>query len=132
MAKGGWSNPPSGFMSEVEGYINGFQRRIATDALSMVVMGSPVDKGAYRGNHRVTINGIDISYSLDDVDKAGQETISRGTSVIDGANLVYKEIVIQNNLPYGESLEVGHSQQAPQGIYGPAMATLAAKYGGKQ
>ncbi|WP_345873049.1 hypothetical protein [Shewanella algae] len=132
MAKGGWSRPPSGFMDEVEKKIDGFQKKIAIEALQMVVTGSPIDKGAYRGSHIVSINDVDLSYSLEVVDKSGRETINKGTSEITSAKLVFKEIVIQSNMPYGESLEAGHSQQAPQGVYGPATATLVAKYGGKQ
>lgn len=132
MAKGGWSRPPSGFMDEVEKQIDGFQKKIAIEALQMVVTTSPVDTGAFRGNHIVSINDADYSYSLEMVDEAGQETVNNGTSKINSVRLVYKEIIIQNNLPYAEALEDGHSKQRAEGVYGPATATLAAKYGGKQ
>ena len=82
--------------------------------------------GRFRGNNFVTIG--DPNYlQLDDVDPTGAATLAKGEAAL--ASVVpYTVVHIQNNLPYAERLEDGHSTQAPGGIYAVAFNGVAAAY----
>lgn len=124
----GWSNKPTAFINVIETSLKERRNDAAKDALQMVVRSAPVDTGAFRGNNRVSVDSEDHTFDLDATDKSGQETISAGIAVIDKADKPYQAVTIQNNLPYAEVLENGHSQQAPQGVYGPAFEAVRSKY----
>lgn len=123
-----WSKRPTDFINVVEADLRKRRNDIAAEVLRSVVVSSPVDTGAYRGNHRVSINSADYSFEISQTDKRGQRTISAGMAVIDSANQPFQAIYVQTNLPYAEVLEDGHSQQAPNGVYRPAFAHIRAKY----
>ncbi|EFO5343979.1 HK97 gp10 family phage protein, partial [Escherichia coli] len=53
--------------------------------------------------------------------------VQRGIGVISKA-ANYGVIYIQNNLPYAEALENGHSQQAPTGVYANAFHGVLQAY----
>ena len=94
-----WSRSLEGFAREVEETLTQRQKEIAVFALQQVIMGSPVDQGAYKGNHRVTVNGITLDYSLDLKDPNGQRTLMEGMQVIGAVSQPFGEVVIQQNLP---------------------------------
>ena len=79
--------------------------------LKGVVMKSPVDEGTFRGNWNVGIDNADLSTSEDKQDKAGSTTISEGGAII-GRFKNGQNIVISNNLPYGNRLEFGWSPKS--------------------
>lgn len=115
-----WSRSLEGFAKEVEETLTQRQKEIAAFALQQVIFGSPVDRGTYKGNHRVTVNGITLDYSLDIEDPNGQRTLMEGMRVIGSVSQPFGEVVIQQNLPYGRKIEDGHSGQAPAGVYSVA------------
>lgn len=117
MAKGkGWSTPPSLFAGVVEEQLAQRVRVIAMAMLNEIVLKSPVDTGRFRGNNVVSV-GAPIYISTDNVDKSGSETVQRGLSMMSGLE-PFTQVFIQNNLPYAQALEDGHSKQAPpKGIY---------------
>lgn len=124
----GWSGiKPSAFVKVVEADLKTKRNQIAVEALQMVVTGSPVDTGAFRGSHLVSIDEEDRSVP-ERLDPSGQETINAGLAVIAKADQPYQAVAVQSNIAYGEELEKGHSQQAPQGIYRPAFANIRAKH----
>ncbi|MCQ9618394.1 hypothetical protein L1889_18310 [Paenalcaligenes niemegkensis] len=127
MAKG-WSKSPVAFIKVVESDLVDKRKEITATALQAVVSGSPVDTGAYKANHRVTLDGVDLGYDLDAKDPSGSQALADGEAVIGQIDTPFGESVIQNNLPYSETLELGHSQQAPQGTYGPAFVAVQEKY----
>lgn len=92
-------------------------RATALQALTGVIERSPVDSGAFRGNHRVSVGSPDNGYSLDETDRTGGQALSRGSNVIGQIQQPLTLIYIQNNLPYAGVLENGSSSQAPQGVY---------------
>lgn len=103
------------------------QRKIISEFLQGVVLASPVDTGAFRGNNLVSIGSVDVRYDLSKVDKVGGQTIAEGNMRILQAkigDLVY----VQNNLPYSVALENGYSQQAPTGIYALTFQRVTSKY----
>jgi hypothetical protein len=119
---------PTAFLKVVEDDLIDKRKAITADALQAVVAGSPVDSGAYRGNHRVTLNGEDLGYDLQATDKAGTETLNKGLAVVGQIDTPYGYASIQNNVPYGLALENGHSKMAAQGVYGPGFEAVRAKH----
>lgn len=126
---GGWDKSPIEFIQVIEKDLVDRRAEIAIDAIQMIVHGSPVDTGAYKGSHRITVDIGDFS-TEPLFDKGGGQVLASGMKIIAAAKKPFSMLIIQNNLPYSKKLEDGHSGQAPSGIYGPAYATLAAKYGG--
>lgn len=112
----GWSVAPSLFMDEVEGALVERIRAIAMAMHGEIISRSPVDTGRFRRNNIVSIGAPVFSTTLE-VDKDGAETRAEGIAAL-SALKPYTVVYIQNNLPYAERLENGHSGQAPAGIYG--------------
>lgn len=125
MAWGG--TKPTAFVKVVETDLKDKRNEIAAEALEMVVKASPVDTGAFRGSHVVSVDAEDPSVPQR-LDPSGQETIDAGLAVIATADEPYQAVTVQSNIAYGEALEAGHSKQAPQGIYRPAFAHIRAKH----
>ncbi|WP_428945298.1 HK97 gp10 family phage protein [Pantoea sp. FN060301] len=125
MAKG-WDNDPSLFAGLVEQEVGKKLRIISMALLTEIVQRSPVDTGRFRNNNVVSIGSADYS-QREGEDKTGTATIQRGSAVIANGK-PYSVIYIQNNLPYAESLENGHSQQAPAGLYGIAFHGVTQAY----
>lgn len=124
----GWSGiKPSAFVKVVEADLKAKRNQIAAEALQMVVTGSPVDTGAFRGSHRVSVDSEDRSVT-ETLDPSGQATIDAGLAVIATADQPFQAVTVQTGISYGEKLENGHSTQAPQGVYGPAFAHIRAKH----
>lgn len=111
----GWSIDPSVFMNQVEEDVGKKLRFISLQLLNEIVSRSPVDTGRFRANNQVSIGSPEYS-TTDTTDKNGSVTLLQGSAVI-AQGKPYSVIYIQNNLPYAEPLENGHSQQAPAGIY---------------
>lgn len=124
-----WSRSLSGFSDEVEKNLTQRQKDIAVYALNQVIFGSPVDTGTFRGNHRVTVNGVTGEFNLKLQDKNGQQTLLDGMQQIGTISKPFGEITIQNNLPYSEALESGHSGQAPAGVYSVAFNSTVERFG---
>lgn len=122
----GWKRRPTGFIPVAEGELNAMTRAIALQALTGVIERSPVDSGAFRGNHLVSVNVVDPSYDTTRVDKAGEVALAAGASKINSAGSPYQIIRVQNNLPYSERLEDGYSAQAPNGVYQVTFDSLRA------
>lgn len=124
-----WSGTrPTAFVKVVETDLKDKRNEIAAEALEMVVKASPVDTGAYRGNHRVSVDEDDYGVDLAHTDPSGRSTIDAGLAVIAKADKPFQAVTVQNNIAYGEALESGHSQQAPEGVYRPSYAHLRAKH----
>ncbi|GAA0478505.1 HK97 gp10 family phage protein [Tatumella punctata] len=122
MAKG-WDFDPSAFTGIVEEKVGLKIRAIAIQILNVVVETSPVDTGRFRNNNMVSLDAPDFS-ETEEVDPSGGIALQRGIGVISKA-ANYGIIYIQNNLPYAEALENGHSKQAPTGIYANAFNGVA-------
>ena len=123
----GWKNKPTNFALEIEKVGDEHLRKVSAEMLQQVIVGSPVDTGAFRGNHRISVNSPDSTYDLSTADKGGSSTQQKGNQKILQAklgDLVY----VQNNLPYAVALENGHSQQRPLGIYSIAFMNVTSKY----
>lgn len=82
--------------------------------------------GTFRGNNFVTIDEPGY-YQLNRVDANGSATVAAASAAIRSA-APYSVIYLQNNLPYAEKLELGHSTQAPAGIYAVAFHGVSQAY----
>lgn len=136
----GWDVPPSEFIDEVEQQVSQRIRVIALALLNEVVLRSPVGNpdlwqgaapegyvgGRFRGSHILSI-GSPVFEQTADVDPSGSATIAREGAKLSGLE-PYTVVYIQTNLIYAESIENGHSAQAPAGVYGLAMAGVSEAY----
>lgn len=82
--------------------------------------------GTFRGSHMISIGSPDMSV-IERVDPSGSATISDGSMLI-RASGKFPVIFIQTNSPYGEMLELGHSTQAPGGVYDLAFIGVSEAY----
>lgn len=82
--------------------------------------------GTFRGSHLVSIGSPDLSIT-DRIDPSGSATISDGVTLINSSGQ-FPVIYIQTNSPYGEMLELGHSAQAPGGVYDLAFIGVSEAY----
>ncbi|WP_348826520.1 hypothetical protein [Halomonas sp. RT37] len=124
----GWSKSLSGFAREVEYALDKKQGEMVLFALQQLILHSPVDTGAYKGSHLVTVNGSDNS-AVPEPDKSGARVRRDAEAVLSAARgKPFKAVILQSNIIYGESLEHGHSQQAPLGVYSIAFESLRARY----
>ncbi|MDO4223599.1 MAG: HK97 gp10 family phage protein, partial [Acinetobacter sp.] len=91
------------FINVVEQDLDKVYRQFALRVWNNLQVLSPVDTGRYRRNHHVSLHSPSMA-----VDGGGG--IELVMSLPQGQ---YPTIYIQNNLPYAERLEHGHSKQAP-------------------
>lgn len=125
MAKA-WDIEPSIFAGMIEEDVGLKIRYIAMQILTAIDIAAPVDIGRFRNNNLVSLQHPDFGIS-DNVDPNGTIAVQRGIGVISKA-ANYGVIYIQNNLPYAEALENGHSQQAPTGVYANAFHSVLQAY----
>jgi len=94
-------------------------KKILTDAYSLITNNSPVDTGQFVANNIITINKS-TSVTIDNP-TSKSEAVLEANSLIRGLNTKKDfTFIIQNNLPYADKLEAGHSSQAEAGVYGVA------------
>ena len=120
-----WKNPPINFGFKVLEDVDDFSKKVAGEMLQQVVTRSPVDTGAFRGNHRVGVGSVDTT-----ADKSQTENtaIQRGIATIQAGGGLGKIVYISNSLPYATKIEFGHSMQAPNGVYALSFQSIANKY----
>lgn len=81
---------------------------------SRIIQRSPVDTGRFRGNWQFT-TGSPAKRQLKRTDRSGGKRQAALAKKVEAATMG-KTFYITNNLPYGERLEYGWSNQAPQGM----------------
>ena len=99
-------------------------RKLALAGLKGVVEKSPVDEGTFKGNWNVGIDKTDESTDTSKKDKTGGQTQSEGGAII-GRFKNGQDIIISNNMPYGNKLEHGYSPKS-QGMIRRTFAELKA------
>ncbi|PBJ02102.1 hypothetical protein [Pseudomonas sp. ACN5] len=82
--------------------------------------------GTFRGSHIVSVGSPDFTV-VESIDPSGRDTINKGAMMIKASGN-YPVIYIQTNSPYGEMLELGHSTQAPGGVYDLAWIGVSEAY----
>jgi hypothetical protein len=109
--------------------------KLCLEALSRLVMKTPVDTGRARGGWQVAIAGKGELVSVLQgmaaeraaLDPDGSVTISRGAAIIN-AMPDFAIIDIENNVHYILQLEDGHSGQAPSGMLSVTVEELVAMF----
>ena len=97
-------------------------RRAAIEIFQEVVNGSPFDTGRFRGNWQITINRPSRK-KLDRLDPTGAQANADIAETLVNEPAVFDTVFwLVNNLPYAERLEMGWSEQAPQGMVRLAVA----------
>ena len=120
-----WRNPPQNMTLQLLSEADALTKKITGEMLQQVVVRSPVDTGAFRQNHRVSVGNIDNSF---DVNDTGNDALSKGIRTIQAGGGLGKIVYISNSLPYAVFLEDGGSQQAPLGIYSLSFMSVVSKY----
>ncbi|ODL95799.1 HK97 gp10 family phage protein [Acinetobacter pittii] len=121
----GWKGKmPTDFSFDVAKTAEDKVKKITMDAVQSLVVSSPVDTGAYRASHIVSIGSGDYGVREPETNPI-QDAAIQAVKIKLG-NLVY----IQNNKAYAPRLENGWSDQAPQGIYSTTYTYITQKYGG--
>ncbi|WP_353168664.1 hypothetical protein [Acinetobacter sp.] len=118
---------PTEFALQIKNDSEQHLKKISAEMLQGIIVRSPVDQGAFRGNHKVSVNNPDTTSDKNLKDTQGNKTLlseSEKLKQLKLGDMVY----IQNNLPYALRLENGHSQQAPLGIYGLTFLSVSSKY----
>lgn len=121
----GWKGKkPTSFSLEVSKAAEDHVKHIVMDTVQSLVNLSPVDTGAYRASHIVSVGSGDYGVREPSTNAVQDAAIQAVKFKL--GSLIY----IQNNQPYAERLENGWSDQAPLGIYSTTFTYITQKYGG--
>lgn len=120
-----WKNPPINFGFKLLEDADDFSKKVAGEMLQQVVTRSPVDSGAFRGNHRVGVGSVDTTA---DKSQTENNALQKGLATIQSGGGLGKIVHISNSLPYATKIEFGHSMQAPNGVYALSFQSIANKY----
>lgn len=110
-----WKGKPTDFTLKVIESTEEKIRKTAADMLQGVILASPVDTGQFRSNHRVSLNAPDTTEeesngNTSPIGSMDSKVLNKGLNILKSAK-IGGLIYIQNNLPYAQRLEHGHSQQ---------------------
>ena len=119
-----WKNPPINFGVKALKDADKFTKKITGEMLQQVITRSPVDTGAFRGNHRVGIGSLDSNANKADT----SNPLQKGLATIQSGGGLGKLVLISNSLPYATKIEFGHSMQAPNGVYSLSFQSITNKY----
>ncbi|ENX58160.1 MULTISPECIES: hypothetical protein [Acinetobacter] len=124
---------PTNFAFQVKDASKNLVQDIAMDMVQGLMVSSPVMDGTYRASHIVSINSPSYSISSSSssapkgsIDPKAFSDAAKAIAPLKLGDIVY----VQNNLPYAERLENGHSMQAAEGVYGVVYNYIVQKYGG--
>ena len=117
------------YEDKVVGGVLELKKKIGNHLIESIVEKMPVDTGMALGNNIVSAGIRDTSIDEGALDRSGAATIYNGKSVIASDIDPFGKLYVQNNVPYIEALEGGHSQQAPIGMYGLAVAEVGVFFG---
>lgn len=116
-----WSVPPSAFGNLILDELHDKYRAIGMDIHGEITKLAPTDTGTLKNNTHISIGQPDTRYIVRPREKqdevkaffGGDQTL-KITAIPKGQ---FPTIYIQNNLPYAEAIENGHSKQSPQGFF---------------
>lgn len=123
-----WNNAPINLSVAVLRDADTLTKKITGEALQKVIVASPVDTGAFRGNWRVGVSNIDGTTDPNSKDVSGQGSITRGLLTIQSQGGVGKLVYISNSLHYGIKLNNGYSMQAPMNFVELSVQEVVNKY----
>lgn len=102
-------------------------RKFCLDMFSDIMVASPVDTGAFRGNWQISLGTPNLSINDLSMAKSDAAALAKVSTEISGAvtNNVVAEgntIYFTNSMPYAYRLEHGWSKQAPAGMVAVTVA----------
>lgn len=100
-------------IKEIDKDVLALKKGIAIEAQMRIIDKMPKESGAAAANVKVGVNSEDTSFDKEDTDYERRKSINDG--IIKGAKQT-DTINITLNAPYAEKLEMGDSEQAPQGM----------------
>lgn len=108
----------SKFIAKSEKKAEAVVKKVALDLFTSVVLKTPVDTGAARGNWSVSLGVQNVPVAdKNRTDKTGASTIGAIAAGVDQYKLSIQNLYLSNNLPYIIALEEGTgSKQAPNGM----------------
>lgn len=108
-------------------------RLVATEVQAELIEATPIDTGFARASWHQSV-GAPSQAEPDDVATAGAVQAA-GAALVAAYRVELGDVHVQNNAEYIESLDQGHSQQAPTGFVRAAIergvAAAVAKAGGR-
>lgn len=114
-------------IGKVQAQADAAVRKIEFEIARRVILRTPVDTGAARGNWICAIGSMPMGYSLSRVSPSGRESTSLAFKTAQGSPGAKDHVFwIINHLPYIIPLEYGHSKQAPSGMVRPVLAQFRA------
>lgn len=105
-------------------------RKYAISVNNNLVLSTPRKTGRAKGDWQVNFDTASGG-NTEILDPTGQQTINRNTGEIVSFNGNYKDIYIENNLPYIGKLNDGSSTQAPAGFVESAIRAADVAFGGQ-
>ena len=116
------------YKATTEAEVDIIRRKLALQVLAGITEMMPVDTGRARGNTIVSVGHPDHTYS-DATNKDVGSVVTKGEAEIMASDDPFDVIYVQNNLPYIERLEAGHSKiQAPFGMMAVTLARLQVQF----
>lgn len=109
-----FSSDLNAFNKKTNNNIEKVLRGTALSLFTQVIIRSPVDTGALRGNWQTNLKKPKTS-TIDRLDPAGSSAINEAKSITDRL-AVGGNVFMTNNLPYAKIIEEGSSSQAPNGM----------------
>lgn len=104
------------FRIKCEVTLDKIYRASVFDLTTIIILGTPVDKGILRNNWYINIGNDDTETKTQYGAPTGASTIARAKAASDTAN-IGDVVYIFNNLPYGPRIEFdGWSGKAPEGM----------------
>lgn len=94
-------------------------RKFCFEMFSDIMMASPVDTGAFRGNWMLSVGAPNISTNADSKlssDNSALAAINASMATSINKDALGKTIYFTNSMPYAYRLEHGWSKQAPAGM----------------
>ena len=118
-----WDVSPRQLADQLVDDLVDVQKQVVLRLYQVIIQRSPIDTGAYRANHRISVGAPDTG--ADPTLVTPPADVSNVLTTLVPFTTVY----VQNNLPYAVPLEDGHSQQAPQGVYMMSRLDVIQEYG---
>lgn len=100
-------------------------RKFCFDMFSDIMMASPVDTGAFRGNWMLSVGSPNLTTNASAAlpnDGAALGAINAAVAASVGKDAIGKTIFFTNSMPYAYRLEHGWSKQAPAGMVAVTVA----------
>ena len=116
---------PEQLAGEIEQLLTRFHQHIGNESQKAIIANTPVQSGSLRASIQANLNAPKSTWSKDQTDPSGAETISNNSQVIAAAKIT-DSINIATAAPYAAEVELGTAQRAPAGMFTTAANSVPA------